>query len=103
MVVNVWDLERGVLRRTMPVFETLESVGLVEIEEGEESKKGKEKAGTSRRAIFTGGDKGAIRLWDLLTGEQIRTKAGEGQGSDGKVHEILSIMYVHSFFMFLAY
>ncbi|GAA6010411.1 hypothetical protein JCM11491_006310 [Sporobolomyces phaffii] len=92
-VVNVWDLERGVLRRTMPVFETLESVGLVELEEGEESKKGKEKEGSSsRRAIYTGGDKGVIRLWDLLSGEQIKTKADETQGQDGKVHEILSII-----------
>ncbi|GAA5910426.1 U3 snoRNA-associated protein UTP13 [Sporobolomyces salmoneus] len=92
-VVNVWDLERGVLRRTMPVFETLESVGLVEIEEGEESKKGKEKEGsTTRRAIYTGGDKGVIRLWDLLTGEQIKTKADETPVQEGKVHEILSII-----------
>ncbi|GAA5871336.1 hypothetical protein JCM16303_000720 [Sporobolomyces ruberrimus] len=91
-VVNVWDLERGVLRRTMPVFETLESVGLVEIEEGEESKKGKEKEGTTRKAIYTGGDKGVIRLWDLLSGEQIKTKAVDSQGQDGKVHEILSII-----------
>ncbi|GAA5934662.1 U3 snoRNA-associated protein UTP13 [Sporobolomyces koalae] len=91
-VVNVWDLERGVLRRTMPVFETLESVGLVELDEGEESKKGKEKEGPARRAIYTGGDKGVIRLWDLLTGEQIKTKADESAANDGKVHEILGIL-----------
>jgi U3 small nucleolar RNA-associated protein 13 len=77
----------------MPVFETLESVGIVELEEGEESKKGKEKEGAAtRRAIYTGGDKGTIRLWDLLSGEQIKTKADESQTQDGKVHEILSIM-----------
>ncbi|GAA6059482.1 hypothetical protein JCM10212_002225 [Sporobolomyces blumeae] len=89
-VVNVWDLERGVLRRTMPVFETLETVGLVELEESGESKKGKEKEGNRRRVIYTGGDKGVIRLWDLLTGEQVKTKTGESAG--GKVHEILDVI-----------
>ncbi|BGP16908.1 hypothetical protein JCM10213_007352 [Rhodosporidiobolus nylandii] len=92
-VVNVWDLERGVLRKTMPVFETLESVGLVEVPEGELSVKGKAKeTGKTRRAVFTGGDKGAIRLWDLQTGEQIKTPADEA-GSSGKVHEILDVLH----------
>ena len=39
-VVNVWDLDRGVLRRTLPVFETLEAIGLVEV--AVEKGKGKE-------------------------------------------------------------
>ncbi|GAA5854118.1 hypothetical protein JCM8547_008235 [Rhodosporidiobolus lusitaniae] len=93
-VVNVWDLERGVLRKTMPVFETLESVGLVEIPEGELSdKKGKGKeTGATRRAVFTGGDKGVIRLWDLQSGEQIKTAADEASPS-GKVHEILDVVH----------
>jgi hypothetical protein len=30
----VWDLERGVLRKTIPVFETVEAVGLVDVPEG---------------------------------------------------------------------
>ncbi|GAA5953155.1 hypothetical protein JCM21900_006123 [Sporobolomyces salmonicolor] len=92
-VVNVWDLERGVLRKTMPVFETLESCGLVELEQGLASAKGKEKetVAPKRRAIFTGGDKGVVRLWDLQSGEQIKTPA-DSEKSNGKVHEILSII-----------
>ncbi|GAA5868193.1 hypothetical protein JCM1840_006178 [Sporobolomyces johnsonii] len=92
-VVNVWDLERGVLRKTMPVFETLESCGLVELEQGSASAKGKEKetGAPKRRAIFTGGDKGVVRLWDLQSGEQIKTPA-DAEKSSGKVHEILSII-----------
>ncbi|GAA6032593.1 hypothetical protein JCM8097_004832 [Rhodosporidiobolus ruineniae] len=93
-VVNVWDLERGVLRKTTPVFETLESVGLVEVpaEGSSADRKGKGKAtGETRTAVYTGGDKGVIRLWDLVTGEEIKTEAGEASTS-GKVHEILDII-----------
>lgn len=94
-VVNVWDLERGVLRKTIPVFETLESVGLVKgaatsfgmLEDG----KGKEKE-VGLPLLFTGGDKGIVRLWDLTTGEVVQSSAT----STGKVHEITDVMYVSS-------
>ncbi|GAA5826592.1 hypothetical protein JCM11251_002440 [Rhodosporidiobolus azoricus] len=93
-VVNVWDLERGVLRKTMPVFETLEAVGLVEVPVGEiADKKGKGKeTGARRRAVFTGGDKGVLRLWDLQSGEQIKTVVDEAS-STGKVHEIVDVLH----------
>ncbi|GJN91096.1 hypothetical protein Rhopal_004113-T1 [Rhodotorula paludigena] len=94
-VVNVWDLERGVLRKTIPVFETLESVGIVDVPEaglaGDKKGKGKE-TGRTRRALFTGGDKGVVRLWDLQTNEEIKTDADEA-GSSGKVHEILDLIH----------
>ena len=106
-VVNVWDLERGVLRKTIPVFETVEAVGLVDVPEGsaaDQKGKGKEKEGPTRRAIYTGGDKGSIRLWDLMTNEQIQGASDEGTTSSasatGKVHEILDVMYDN--FIFLA-
>lgn len=90
-VVNVWDLERGVLKRTMPVFETIEVVGLVRV--GEKGK-GKGKAGHeddgAKDVIFTGGDKGVVRLWDLVTGQQIMGK--DEAAPRGKTHEILDIM-----------
>lgn len=85
-VVNIWDLERGVLRKTLPVFEVLESVGLVEVEvEG----KGKGKEGEKIYRIFTGGDKGIVRLWDLVSGEAVVTS---GSSSSGKTHEILDLL-----------
>jgi U3 small nucleolar RNA-associated protein 13 len=87
-VVNVWDLERGVLRRTMPVFETVESIGLLEVEM--EEGKGKGKEGAKKRVVFTGGDKGVIRLWDLATGEPLAGKAIAKTA--GKTHEILDVM-----------
>lgn len=96
-VVNVWDLERGVLRKTMPVFETLEAVGIVEVPVGDVTdKKGKGKeTGATRTAVYTGGDKGIIRLWDLRSGEQIKTLADEVK-TNGKVHEIVDVVCVFS-------
>lgn len=96
-VFNVWDMERGVVRRTVPVFETLEAVGLVEIE-AKVAGKGKGKAaegeGEKRWAVWTGGDKGVVRLWDLATGEPIQ--GAEPPTSTGKTHEILDVQYVIS-------
>ncbi|GAA6058405.1 hypothetical protein JCM3770_005205 [Rhodotorula araucariae] len=94
-VVNVWDLERGVLRKTLPVFETLEAVGLVDVPEAGATgdKKGKAKeTGRTRKAIFTAGDKGVVRLWDLHTNEQIKTEGDEARAS-GKVHEIVDLIH----------
>lgn len=93
-VVNVWDLERGVLRKTLPVFETLEAVGIVDVPEAGAAvdKKGKGKeTGRTRKAVFTAGDKGVIRLWDLQTNEQIKTEADD-VSAGGKVHEIVDLM-----------
>lgn len=92
-VVNVWDLERGVLRKTIPVFETLESVGLVKgvaMVAGEDAK-GKEKE-VGLPLLFTGGDKGVVRLWDLSTGEVVQSSSTPS----GKVHEIIDVLYVVS-------
>ena len=95
-VLNVWDLERGVLRKTLPVFETIEAVGIVDVPEpgaaGDKKGKGKE-TGSTRRAVFTAGDKGVVRLWDLLTNEQIKTAADEVT-KGGKVHEIVDVVCV---------
>ncbi|BGP48858.1 U3 small nucleolar RNA-associated protein 13 [Rhodotorula kratochvilovae] len=97
-VVNVWDLERGVLRKTLPVFETLEAVGLVDVPEagavGDKKGKGKE-TGRTRKAIYTAGDKGVVRLWDLQTNEQIKTEADE-ETATGKVHEIVDLIHTPS-------
>lgn len=84
-VINVWSLRGRVkgsaeLIKTMPVFETLEKVGLVP-----------SLGGGRGFTIFSGGDKGVVRLWDLKTGSEIETREGNGKS---KVHEILDVMYV---------
>ncbi|SCZ89796.1 BZ3500_MvSof-1268-A1-R1_Chr9g10598 [Microbotryum saponariae] len=76
-VVNLWDLERGVLRKTVPVFETLEAVGFVQLPD--------------QVAVWTAGDKGVIRLWDLRNGEEVN-KEQRGNGK-GKVHEIIQVIH----------
>lgn len=90
-VINLWDLEKGRLRKTVPVFETLEVVGFVK--EGDEE----------RMVVFSGGDKGIIRLWDMKTGQRISPESEGGElsskrepGEDGKTHEIVDVLYVFS-------
>lgn len=90
-IVNIWDLERGVLKKTMPVFETLESVGLVEVS-GEGSGKGKGKESDKQTLIFTGGDKGIVRLWDMISGEAVVGNSLVKNSSTGKTHEITDLM-----------
>ena len=82
------------------MFETLESVGLVKVTSSSsagalEDGKGKEKE-VGLPLLFTGGDKGIVRLWDLTTGEVVQSSAS----SSGKVHEITDVMCVPSLFPF---
>ncbi|KAK4701048.1 U3 small nucleolar RNA-associated protein 13, partial [Phenoliferia sp. Uapishka_3] len=93
-VFNVWDLERGVMRRTVPVFETLEAVGVVEIEAQPSGKgKGKEEGENEKKwAVWTGGDKGQIKLWDLATGDAI-AQGDDVPDATGKTHEILDVLH----------
>lgn len=92
-VVNVWDLslnstQTGKIIKTIPVYETLESIGLVypspDVDEDQPPgprHKGKSKAKssttTSGLAFYTAGDKGVVRLWDLTSGEQIAIEQGK--------------------------
>ncbi|KAK4051392.1 U3 small nucleolar RNA-associated protein 13 [Microbotryomycetes sp. JL201] len=92
-VVNVWDMDRGVLRKTMPVFETLETVGLVEIPAQISGSKGKEKEGSTKRAVYTAGDKGVIRLWDLATGQETPRADDDDKAPEGKAHEITDVIH----------
>lgn len=85
-------MERGVLKKTMPVFETLESVGLVEVERKEGSGKGKGKESDKKWVIFTGGDKGIVRLWDMISGEPVVGNSLVKNPSTGKTHEITDLM-----------
>lgn len=96
-VFTVWDLPSGHLRHTIPVYETLEAVGLVEVAKEdadvESSKKGKGKAKeindpSARVCVWTAGDSGHIRLWDVHTGQQVQTTTQHG---DTKVHEVVHV------------
>ncbi|KAM0749156.1 WD40 repeat-like protein [Meredithblackwellia eburnea MCA 4105] len=89
-VFIVWDLTRGgVVRKTVPVFETLEGVGVLNLDlDGEKNGKAREK--DKKLVVWTAGDKGVVRLWDLGTGEEI--KVGASEEVEGKTHEILQVL-----------
>ncbi|KAI9594590.1 WD40-repeat-containing domain protein [Syncephalis fuscata] len=68
-VVNVWNLKNKSLAHTFPVYEGLETVGLID-------------AGTvingqvlKHQAFYTGGEKGTIRVWDYTSGELLSESA----------------------------
>lgn len=79
-VINVWGIDQdgdAVLKRTIPVGETVEKIGLL-------------KGG---KTIFSGGDKGFIRLWDVATGREVPCSANVRK-EGAKVHEIVDVLYV---------
>ncbi|TPX70250.1 hypothetical protein SpCBS45565_g01894 [Spizellomyces sp. 'palustris'] len=83
-VVNVWDFETGSLEKTVPIYESVESVGLVPdaaIPVGE---------GRSKVLAFTGGDKGIVRIWDLEAGTCILAQEPELNSK----HVIIDVLYL---------
>ncbi|KAJ1955307.1 U3 small nucleolar RNA-associated protein [Linderina pennispora] len=65
-VVNVWNWERCSLIRTIPVYETVEAAGLLLPDTDPKV------ADTHpQHIIYSAGEKGALRLWDMDTGKEI--------------------------------
>ena len=92
-VVTVWDGEKGTLRRTVPVLETIEAIGLIEVAPAVEasSRKGKGRAPEPSLLVYTAGDSGRVRLWDVATGQQVHKVDAD---ADEKPVEILDVMCV---------
>lgn len=95
-VYSVWDAKNGKLKQTIPVYETLEGLGLCDLPVPQASKqidgKGKKKQvdGETRQVIWTAGDSGIIKFWELETGQAIPSSAGVAL-SKSKTHEIVGI------------
>ncbi|KAH9814993.1 WD40-repeat-containing domain protein [Melampsora americana] len=82
-VLNLWSIQSSKVIKTIPVYETIESIGLInqseDYQEPLPKSKGKRKVRSEDPLIsplkgltvFTAGDKGLIRLWDLESGQQI--------------------------------
>ncbi|KAK9764386.1 U3 small nucleolar RNA-associated protein 13, variant 2 [Basidiobolus ranarum] len=84
-VVNVWDLKKYKLKRTLPIYETLETVGI--IKENTEFKESSIPNG--RQYFYTAGDKGLIRLWDFETGKMVHSQKPEQNSK----HTLVDVIY----------
>lgn len=84
-VVNVWDLTAMKLATTYPIYETLETVGILQKSAvqtiGDKDVSGKE-------LFYTAGDAGIIRIWDLRSGELVAAQKEE-QGSKSGVSDVM--------------
>lgn len=72
-VLNVWDLNRkgqGSIRLTIPVLETIETIGLLKY--ADKKGKGKQKAEDSfTDVVYTAGNQGTIKLWSISSGKEV--------------------------------
>ncbi|ODQ64403.1 WD40 repeat-like protein [Nadsonia fulvescens var. elongata DSM 6958] len=76
-VVNVWHSTNGLngwkLKRTIPVLETIETVGFLQpslLANDNESE-------SDQQLIYTGGDANLVRLWNISTSEQVSVYKGQ--------------------------
>ncbi|KAF8930369.1 hypothetical protein EDD21DRAFT_170033 [Dissophora ornata] len=84
-VVNVWNLNTMKLATTYPIYETLETVGILQKSQIQ-AIGGKDVS--DREMFYTAGDSGVIRIWDLKSGELI-AKQKEEQGSKSGISDVL--------------
>ncbi|KAF9124187.1 U3 small nucleolar RNA-associated protein 13 [Mortierella sp. 14UC] len=84
-VVSVWDLNTMKLATTYPIYETLETVGI--LQKGKIQNIG-DKDVSDKDMFYTAGDAGVIRIWDLRSGELI-AKQKEEQGSKSGISDVL--------------
>ncbi|KAJ1677789.1 U3 small nucleolar RNA-associated protein, partial [Spiromyces aspiralis] len=72
-VIHIWDIKARRIVRTIPAYESLESVGLLAPGTGFD-KDAYDAAGKSaygKLVVYSGGENGVIRLWDFDTGKEL--------------------------------
>ncbi|ORX94019.1 WD40 repeat-like protein [Basidiobolus meristosporus CBS 931.73] len=84
-VVNVWDLKKYKLKRTLPIYETIETVGMIK----EDTEFNDSSIPKGRQLFYTGGDKGLIRLWDFETGKLVHSQKPEQNSK----HTLVDVIY----------
>ncbi|TPX56305.1 hypothetical protein PhCBS80983_g04618 [Powellomyces hirtus] len=90
-VVCLWNMTTFELEKTVPVFETVETVGvLLGSSPLPESARNIDGAAANRLLIYTGGDKGVLRLWDVMANTCVLTQPAEPNSK----HEILETIYL---------
>ncbi|KAI9103198.1 WD40-repeat-containing domain protein [Phlyctochytrium arcticum] len=86
-VVNIWNMKTGEVAKTLPIFESVESVGLLSSDSDVPLNPGIERP---KSIVYTAGDKGLIRLWDVDTGNCIFEQKSK---VDSK-HDIVDMIYL---------
>ncbi|KAJ1963994.1 U3 small nucleolar RNA-associated protein, partial [Dipsacomyces acuminosporus] len=84
-VINVWSWKNKMLKRTIPVYETIEAAGLLL----PDTKTGLDD-GSHKQIIYSGGSKGVVRLWDMDTGEEIFEQTKELNAK----HTFVDLLYL---------
>ncbi|KAJ1989664.1 U3 small nucleolar RNA-associated protein [Coemansia spiralis] len=90
-VINVWNWKRKALVRTIPVYEAIEGAGLLllgtNVGLDHIRKIGSD---SNTQIIYSGGERGVIRLWDMNTGEEMFEKAKELNAK----HTFVDVLYL---------
>ncbi|KAJ2000072.1 U3 small nucleolar RNA-associated protein, partial [Coemansia thaxteri] len=84
-VINIWNWKRRLLVRTIPVYETIEAAGVL----ATSTQTGLD-VGNCTRMIYTGGERGVIRLWDMDTGKELFEQTKELTAK----HAFVNVLYL---------
>ncbi|KAJ3163633.1 Transducin (beta)-like 3 [Geranomyces michiganensis] len=93
-VVCLWNMRTFELEKTLPIFESVETAGVLlsSTPLPESVAAGLVGAAGNRLLIYTGGDKGALRVWDVMAGECILAQPKQANTK----HEILESIYLRN-------
>ncbi|PIA19057.1 WD40 repeat-like protein [Coemansia reversa NRRL 1564] len=83
-VINVWDWKRKALVRTIPVYESLEAAGILHPEIASCFGSG------HGHIIYSGGERGVVRLWDMDSGEEVLAQTKELNSK----HAFVDVLYL---------
>ncbi|KAI8816854.1 WD40-repeat-containing domain protein [Fimicolochytrium jonesii] len=83
-VLNVWNMGTYELEKTLPIYESVETLGVLPADSPFAEK--------GNLVVYTGGDKGIMRIWDVASGTCLATQAAE----ENNKHEISGSVYLNS-------
>ncbi|KAJ3415807.1 Transducin (beta)-like 3 [Chytridiales sp. JEL 0842] len=85
-ILNVWNLESEEVVQTIPIHESVETIGIVK----NAYQTSLSTADSPGIFVYTGGEKGIIRIWDTSTGTCVLSQTPEKNSK----HEIQDIIYL---------
>ncbi|KAJ1797476.1 U3 small nucleolar RNA-associated protein, partial [Coemansia sp. RSA 2399] len=87
-VINVWDWKRMSLLRTIPIYEAAEGAGI--LLSGTSIGTGSGANTNNARIIYSGGERGIMRLWDMDTGKELFEQTKELNAK----HAFVNVLYL---------